>query len=264
MTTWIVQTNFIQEHHHEMLIDALTEQGTPVYGVKVIPFVDELELPKIDDPKIVPYGSTKLQRIGNINGWPGGVFFDDAMFRVNLWNKERDDMLNSDAVVMTVTEALPYLLSRQDETFFTRPVRDLKAYSGATLPGHEIYSWLNATLGQELWNFDKDTEIVLASPKHIEREWRYFVVGGKIVSGSSYRWKGTRLLMREQDRETLAEAQAFADKWLPHETVVMDLALTDEGMRVIEFNCLNASGFYYHDIKAIARAVTEYVDGLPL
>jgi hypothetical protein len=74
-----------------------------------------------------------------------------------------------------------------------------------------------------------------------------------------YRIRGQRLVKREVDADVIAEAQRLADKWLPNQTCVMDLALTDEGVKVIEFNCFNSSGFYYHDIRAVAEAVTNYV-----
>ena len=38
----------------------------------------------------------------------------------------------------------------------------------------------------------------------------------------------------------------------------MDLALVKEGLKVIEFNCINASGFYDHDVKAIMTSLYEY------
>ncbi len=44
------------------------------------------------------------------------------------------------------------------------------------------------------------------------------------------------------------------------ETCVMDLALTNEGLKVVEFNCLNASGFYYHDVRAIVKEVNAYYE----
>lgn len=36
----------------------------------------------------------------------------------------------------------------------------------------------------------------------------------------------------------------------------MDLALYDNELKVIEFNCINASGFYDNDIRKIVDAIT--------
>jgi ATP-grasp domain, R2K clade family 3 len=68
------------------------------------------------------------------------------------------------------------------------------------------------------------------------------------------------LFNQEQlDPEVIAEAQAFADKWLPLDCIVMDLALLTTGeVKVIEFNAINSSGFYACDVKKIFKALWEY------
>ena len=85
-------------------------------------------------------------------------------------------------------------------------------------------------------------------------------VGGKVISGSTYKMHKQRLVQRETDRAVIREAQELADGWLPHDVCVMDIALTKDGPKIIEFNCFNSSGFYYHDIGAIVAAVTKYTD----
>lgn len=100
--------------------------------------------------------------------------------------------------------------------------------------------------------------IVLDTPEEILAEWRYFIVGGKIISGSMYRHKGQMHQKAELDADVLTEAQKFANKWLPAPNCVMDLALTNDGVKVIEFNCLASSGFYDNDVKAIFKALWDY------
>lgn len=62
----------------------------------------------------------------------------------------------------------------------------------------------------------------------------------------------------ESDSEILSKAQKLADKWLPNRCCCMDVAKTPKGFEIIEFNCLNASGFYDHDIIKFANSVTDY------
>jgi hypothetical protein len=46
--------------------------------------------------------------------------------------------------------------------------------------------------------------------------------------------------------------------WSPAPTIVMDLCLTVEGQyKVLEWNCLNSSGFYACDVGAIVTALEE-------
>lgn len=48
----------------------------------------------------------------------------------------------------------------------------------------------------------------------------------------------------------LQRAQEKSNIWLPH-CCVMDLAETDDGLKCIEFNSINASGFYDCNIEKI-------------
>ena len=102
-----------------------------------------------------------------------------------------------------------------------------------------------------------EKDVVLCNPKPIQAEWRWFIVNGKIVSGSMYRCHGQLRNIRETDPAVIEEAQALADMWLPFDTVVMDTAITEDSndVKVIEFNCINSSGFYDNDVVAIFDAL---------
>lgn len=255
---WIVQSNFLDVNQITPLIEALTDYGIPFIDVAVVPFSDEFVTPlETSRTNVIPYGSTKLSKIAEKRFWKG-LFFDRETFRADRWNKERNDMLNSDAEFMTVREAMGVFANRnKDSVWFIRPVEDLKHFNGTVTNAEEIARWMSSV---ETGNFSFDENVVVsvARPKNILMEWRYFVVDRKIVSGSSYRMRGLRLTRREEDKEVIAEAQRLADGWLPHETCVMDVALTDKGLKVVEFNCFNSSGFYYHDIRKIAEKVSDY------
>lgn len=262
MATWVVQANLLSKERQQDVAWALQELDIPYVGVNVIPFSDDMEF-LFDEPKgrgIIPYGSTSLIRHAQRYNW-SGLFFPKSNFRVEVWNQHRDDMLNSDAEIMTVEEASTRFIHLLDdrELWFIRPVEDLKAFSGTVTTAGEISRWMTSI---DVGNFqiEKSTVVAISQPKEILAEWRWFVVGGKIVDGSMYHHRGQFYKKHETDNATIHEAQTFADKWLPHETCVMDIALTNYGPQVIEFNCLNGSGFYDHDIKKIAKAVTEYVD----
>jgi hypothetical protein len=258
MATWVVQSNFLDINQINPLVEALRARDIPFVDVGVIPFSDEFVTPiDVQDDVIIPYGSTRLCNIAEKRGWKG-LYFDRAVNRADVWNKHRDDMLNGDAEFMTVGEASVIFGERADEdVWFIRPVEDLKQFNGTVTTSAEIRRWMTS-IESGNFSFGEDTVVAVSKPKDILMEWRYFVVGGKIVTGSSYRMRGLKLTRRETDEKVIAEAQSLAEKWLPHENVVMDLALTDDGLKVVEFNCINGSGFYYHDIPAFAVALTEY------
>ena len=261
MATWVVQANMLSKDRLQDVAWALRELEIPLVGVNVIPFSDELEF-LFDAPLgrgIIPYGSTSLVKHAQKHNW-SGLFFPKANFQVPVWNQNRDDMLNNDADVMTVKEAsVKFSTKEKRELWFIRPVEDLKAFSGTVTTAEEISRWMSSIDGGNFQIFE-DTMVAISQPKTILAEWRWFVVGGKVIDGSMYHHNGALYKKHETDNAVIHEAQTLADKWLPHETVVMDIALTNYGPQVIEFNCLNGSGFYDHDIRKIVRAVTDYVD----
>lgn len=257
---WVVQSNFLDINQINPIVEALREYNIPFQDVGVIPFSDEFITPlETDSVDLIPYGSTTLMKLAEKRGWTG-LFFDRNTFNAMRWVMERSDMLNADGYFTTVERAPDVLKnSSDDDVWFIRPAEDLKAFNGTVTNTKEIRRWMSSVESGN-FSFSADTPIVIASPKEILMEWRYFVVDRKIVTGSSYKYKNMKLTRREEDPKVLKEAQEFANGWLPHETCVMDLALTPSGVKVVEFNCLNSSGFYYHDIKAFVKAVTEYAN----
>lgn len=259
MVTWVIQNNFIDQTQADIVARSVIDDGGEVEGVKVIPFHDKIEFLSGSPmgPHVVPYGATKLTKMSIEYGWKG-VFFGDN-FDTGVWNANRDDMLNQECHIMKVSETAEFLKDYpSDLPMFIRPCLDLKAFNGTLTRVDEIRNWMKS-IDSSNFSFTDDTLVSIAPAKHILAEWRWFVVGGKVIDGSIYRLRGQRLTIHERDLEVIAEAQTFADKWLPNQTCVMDLALTDDGMKCIEFNCFNSSGFYNNDIEKVVKAVNYYV-----
>lgn len=260
MITWVIQNNFIDLTQAEVVARSVTNDGGKVVGAKVIPFCDTIEFWDGEAPRgplVVPYGATKLTKMARKYDWKG-VFFNDN-FDTAVWNTNRDDMLNSDGNIMPVSETSSFLKGVPDDMpMFIRPCLDLKAFNGTLTSVGEIKNWMKSADSGN-FSFKPDTLVSIAKAKHIQAEWRWFVVGGKVIDGSIYRLRGQRLTIHERDQKVIDEAQGFADKWLPDATCVMDLALTEDGMKCIEFNCFNSSGYYNNDIEKIVKAVNAHM-----
>lgn len=258
---WLIQTNLLREDQIKAVWEAAVRHGCEVHEAIVIPFQDELnlELPEFsEDTLVIPYGSTTLIKKNPRYSW-NGVFFDENVFRAEVWNANRTDMLNSDGSIMTVREAIAWANNQEPESdWFIRPVKDLKEFSGTVTTAAEISRWMSS-VDSGNFSFTEDTIVSIAQPKKLIMEWRFFVVGGKVVDGSSYRINNQLKALRVSDPSIMADAQALADVWLPHETCVMDIALLDDGTpKVVEFNCFNGSGFYKNDVDTIVKAVVDY------
>jgi glutathione synthase/RimK-type ligase-like ATP-grasp enzyme len=97
-----------------------------------------------------------------------------------------------------------------------------------------------------------------ASLKKIYNEYRYFVVDGKVVTGSQYKL-GKRVVYGETD-QNIDIAQTFVDMLNKNidQPYVIDIALTDDGYKVIELNTMNCAGFYACDMQKLVTAIIDY------
>lgn len=256
---FIIQYNLINEDHLQKIRKAV--EGFPHEYVSVLPFSHEIRADEpLEGKDYIPYGSTLFVSLSHELNWKG-CYFDLDKFNYSAFVKNRNDMLNGN--IITIKEAIEYLKTQQsDKMWFTRPSKDLKQFTGLVNPSHECVEYFTNALAADtssIAQLKPDTDIVLCEPRNIDAEYRWFVVNRKVVSGSMYRNSGFMLRQRVSDQKMIEEAQSFADKWLPHDNCVMDLALLDTGeVKVIEFNCLNGSGFYDNDEKAIFKALWEY------
>ncbi len=260
--TWAIQTNLISDHSARTVWQAALDAGAAVQEVVVLPFTDEFynDVPEMDGV-VIPYGSCSFTKISKRKGWNGNCFVDET-FRADVWNANRPDMLNSDAVIMEVKDTPKFFEGvDEDDYWFIRPLRDLKEFTGTVEQVGDIKNWMSSTKSGN-FSFGENTQIILAPVKTLYSESRFFVVGGKVIDGSYYRMGGRPHCKHITQSEVIEKAQELANIWLPHECCVMDLADTDDGIKVIEFNTINGSGFYDHDIPTIVKAMTEWARNL--
>lgn len=260
---FLIQHNLINPENLLEIKEATEKYPREFVGL--IPFSREITS---DEPLVgldfIPYGSTAMTEVALELGWKG-LFFDLATANYETFIVNRNDMLNEN--VLRLDEAVEFLANRPaTELWFTRPSLDLKQYTGMVDTAGELFAWLKDRLEcacSGSYQLAPDTKIVLSIPKTIDAEYRWFVVGGKVITGSMYRNNGQLYSQEQLDPDVIKEAQSFADKWLPSPCCVMDLALTDYGVKVIEFNCINSSGFYKCNIGKIFDALWEYTNEMP-
>ncbi len=247
---FLVQDNLINPDH--LLEVQLALDTLPHEYIKVLPFSSEIVSDSpLEGTDYIPYGSTRLTEICYKLGYKGCCFNENFNYKSFLEN--RDDMLNDN--VLKIEDAISFLRNQKaDSMWFTRPSNDLKEYCGMVETALRLGDWFEKALecdGSSQAQISAGMNVVLSEPRNIEMEWRYFIVGGEIVSGSLYKYEGRLYKVRELNLGTLTTAREFAGKWLPHQNCVMDLAQVDGEIKVIEFNCINSSGFYDNDVGAI-------------
>lgn len=259
---FVIQHNLMNEAQLSLVKRAISK--FPHQYVDLIPFSREItsDYP-LTGTDYIPYGSTLLTTIVAELGWKG-CHFDLSKMNYRNFLENHPKMMNSG--LFTVKDASAYLKTvSQEKQFFIRPSEDLKQFSGSVLPAGEIHPWLDSMMdcpGGGSYFMSPEKEVVLCEPKEISAEWRWFIIGGKIVSGSMYRAHNQMRTIQETDSDVIQEAQILADMWLPMDCIVMDTALVGCEVKVIEFNCLNSSGGYSCDLTKVFESLWAYHEKL--
>jgi hypothetical protein len=249
-------------HHGQAakLAKGLVDAGIQIIDAPVMPGETLQEWPV---GEYIVYGSTRLVEDAFDQGRPG-TFYSPRQFNVKTWIQNRQDMFNSDVVFMSTGNLREYcqelhrniLEEGQDRHMFFRPVHDLKPFNAKVLSPEDIADVDKYLFGN--YQVEDDVEIAISEAHQIDAEVRLFIVGGEYVSGSYYRRYGEPFL-ENCDDTSLREEMIWLNKgqWLPHQNCVLDMAWSGGSWYALEFNCINASGFYDHDVAKVAKALSS-------
>lgn len=227
---------------------------------KVVPFVGALQPdPEITDPNaVVMFGSYTLWRYAEANKLTPGVFRIAPFVEQSAWHPF---LLNgADATFMRLEE-IPEQLEDTGQSWFIRPVEDSKEEPGKVRTTGEIIALAKKVLTLDPGDIPNgslrhDTKLMLTRPAHILKEWRIWVVDDEVVTFSLYK-DGSRVIYRpEIDDDALSFAKTLVSANPGYaRAYVLDICLTDDGLRMLETNCINAAGFYAADLMRLAVAI---------
>jgi ATP-grasp domain, R2K clade family 3 len=88
----------------------------------------------------------------------------------------------------------------------------------------------------------------------VDAEYRFFVVAGKVISGSMYRPWGDPVI----PDDLMDFAAKALNSWTPAPVFVLDIGRVDSSWKIIECNCFNWSRFYQSNTLKVVHAVSEY------
>ncbi len=252
--SWIVQTNVEAESTSPGLLRrACAELGLRFFGVSVVAGSSSLpELPDIEGPVVFHGRNTLIQNALRHPHWRKGVFFAPENFHHDAYvTGFGADLLNAGARVVTF-EQLLVLDYAPSTALFVRPYDDSKRFTGQALRFSQCNALYEA-LGGASRNVGAE-RVVVAEVRELDAEWRLFLVGSRVVSGSMYRPSGERSV----PMELIEFAEAAARRFSPAPVFVMDVARVEQTWKIVECNCFNGSRFYEADVSAIVRAVSSF------
>lgn len=261
---WIIQDANYANKDRAQILAACTQLEIPCLEIPVIPFAHQLpDFPLDDAYENIYYGSTTMMdRLYEHYNKPLGLFYDATTFSMeNYLQQWGAHLLSSEAQFMTF-EAFSKAGYPAEQQFFIRPDADSKAFAGVVLDYGKIQAWYDSLLIDDVYGLGPDTKIMVGPAYHIEKEWRTFVVQGKVVTSSTYR-KDFRLYESATDipAAMLDFVHARCQEYQPHDVFAMDIAKCsgEDEYYIIECGCMNSVGFYAADIAQYVAALSAYV-----
>ena len=108
----------------------------------------------------------------------------------------------------------------------------------------------------ELLNFVNENSIVLISSyKEIVYEWRFWIIGGELITYSPYSWEGQE--EKEPENFIIETAKLIAGRVKHLKNFTLDLCIEKGNIypKVVEINCVNTSGVYNCDLNKLIPAM---------
>jgi hypothetical protein len=251
---WILHQNFLAETAWDRLITALDRFQIDYSIHGVTPKVGDLiPAPTLRHQNVICIGSYSMRHTANRNGWQPGIFdlfAQDFEQQRSHWGQH---MLNFNSVVCAVEDA-----EWAGKPVFVRPAQDTKTFSGRVFTTAEFRDWQRSICDPQAnheTSLTPQTVIQMSSPIEIYAEYRFWIVKGKIVTQSLYKRGSQVVYGSDVDERLVAFVRDRMTEWLPHETFVIDVCDTANGVKIVEINTLNSSGLYAADIQRLVLAL---------
>jgi len=253
---YIVQENTFREENYDLLIKSLERLGLEYEVVKVLPFTDEIEVLTTRKDVFV-FGSLKLARISRDQSWiPGSLMSDTHDYNVySQYYKE--NLLNYDSKIYKFTDYLDWANLNSPEKFI-RPCLDSKTFTGKVFNKEDWNNFVEHSLTNgHSTSLTSDTLIQVAKPKHIQKEIRFWVVGGRVITGSQYRLGYRTVSDVNYEPSAVEFAQNMVDIYQLADVFVIDICLVNDEWKIVECGCLNCAGFYHADLIKVLIALED-------
>lgn len=248
----LAQKNIWQEHAYDRLLQSFKNIGDEVIEIELVPFSEKLDWNGECD---LVLGSTRFVDLARDKGLPVFKSFDPIV--QGCWPHWH--WINGDGEYAKWGKLII------DEPVFVKPKRE-KFFTGRVILNQEDKEKVQLTTsGVD----DENEEIVwVSSPVNLKKEYRFFVINRKLITGSLYKEKG-QLKTKLVDKKTTVwnYAKNLLEKDIiqyPDDSFVIDIGIwdydTDEeygNYGIVELNNINSSGIYDCDTNAIAKAFHE-------
>lgn len=268
MIHFILDKALLESSGHARLASALEELGHTVhldaYRSELIGGSNPVDT---RDECTVLYGSIQFVEQRMKRGvYSPGAYYSRDRFRCSYYMHRLpcEILGNGDGFFLPFAEVERGLvrLYRQfgASRLFIRPDSGAKVFTGLAIDSSRSGAELSSL--RQLTSVTDDTMTLVASVKHIAAEYRFFIVGGKVITGSRYMVEGKPSASPVVDPLCWEVAERVAS--LPWQIdlaytcdVGMFLGFPNAGPKVVELNAFSTSGLYECDSEALFSAVAD-------
>lgn len=270
---WVIQNNLYGEDGFHRLLDALTRLGSSYSLHKVVPFAHTLEPEFEATGPVVVMGTYTLVKMAKERGWTPGAWapasLNMARYMTSPWNEH---LFNSSRTsqVDKLKNVVDYFGDKRG--FFIRPCEDSKAFTGYVTDWLSFVEWRDKLLAltpEDCSTVDGDTVVLCSDVKPISREWRTWIVDGKVVTASQYKLGSRKVESADVDERVINFANAMHTIWnggylgcgaSPNDLApayCLDVFESEGELYIGEVNNLNSAGFYAGDMQKLVAAIEE-------
>jgi ATP-grasp domain, R2K clade family 3 len=257
---WIVDEDIIGEHNVDVpdYIRSLEHKFTGLSATKNFPKFKE----DLSEYINVFHGSfEELRKVKNILHTPGICTYGlgPSILRSHYTSYlPREWFLNANATMTTwghfCLNNIHYF-SRNDEIFI-RPDSGFKVFTGQVV---DFSNFIEQKTVLEKFSSVVPETIIWTSPSlYINREFRVWICGGKVVTAAEYSWKYDDVA-GDIPNSIYDMAKKIAEyPWQIDRSYVCDIHLAEDlTTSVIEFNSFSCSGLYNCDAKLLFKTVSD-------
>jgi hypothetical protein len=265
---WIIDQSMSDEYIKTSLIEIIKECGKEVALMDYVPFYrkEDLKYPFDMDDCVIPYSTINLGKY--LKGYYGSYLDEEELRFHNYFSKlkiDADLWLNGNFVLTTYYDFeqnfQKFVELFGTENLFIRPNSGSKLFTGVPIHGLNDLKYQSNCLRQLSGVMDNSL-ILVSTSKGIKNEFRFIIVGDKVIDGSQYLSDGVHDQKHFYTQDALKLAEKVAKcKEKPVEIFTCDIAtMYDKSVKIVEINSFNCAGWYHCDPRKIVKEVSEYVE----
>lgn len=266
--TWVIETGMFEEDDVcQNLVDIVKSKGCEVREIRYYGFDSDIEgVNDLEDKCVVAMSSLNAcKRAKRKHRWYPGYWCDFSRLSCqSYYSHWFEYILNWDG------EFVPWQIIKikienlymqygdkygEDGTIFIRPDTNDKLFSGELVVKKQFDNF--ALMIDNYLGEDESPLCVVALPKKIFREWRFYVSEGKIITGSLYKENDKIKYERSWPQEAAELVEKATEKWMPHPICCIDIAEIENHRNgnveyyIIECGSINCAGMYAADLDKI-------------